>query len=440
MKKYFYILLILLLMPILVNAETLEYNICKNGCEYDELSEVLNILTEMSNNLEFNGQDIIINITDNESYDLTDTEYIIANEDRINDISSITINGNNAIINNNNDSMINFAMSAQKITINNLNIINTFDNDEYANAKEIPSDVIDKLLAITVNSELVEINNCNIPELMSMNGNIKIRKSKINVVISDSLNIDDSDIGFIWGFVSSNNYVFNNSKITGFIGDSGDIYAYNVDMTAHNCIFRNGLFFINSNVNIYDSNIVKIVNYHDLSNASNFNIYNSKLNGILYANPNTDDEAQRVLGENFEERDPSTWHFNILDIHADTYVHFDDTITLKPGETIDLKDKFGFDNDDLWSLEDNIGDINGNILTATKVGKTKLILNADEEHFLYNINLVVEKETIPEKIDKMTIKVPITGSKVKVWVVVVSILLLVVTLVCSYLLIKNKKH
>ena len=287
--------------------------------------------------------------------------------------------------------MINFAMSAKKIIINNINIVNTFDNDKYTNANDAPTDVIDKLLAIIVNTELLEINNCNIPALLNTNGNMetKILKSKINMIISNNLNINDSDIGFIWGFVSSNNYVFNNSKITGFIGDSGDIYAYNIDMIVHNCIFRNGLFFINSNVNIYDSTIVKIINLHNQSNNGIINIYNTKLNGILYANPKTDDEAQRVLGENFEENDPSTWQFNILDIHADTYVHYDDTITLKPGETIDLKDKFGFDNDDLWSLEDNIGDINGNILTATKVGKTKLILNADKDHFLYNIKFSI---------------------------------------------------
>ena len=75
----------------------------------------------------------------------------------------------------------------------------------------------------------------------------------------------------------------------------------------------------------------------------------------------------------------------------------------------------------------------------TKVGKTKLILNADEEHFLYNINLVVEKETIPEKIDKMTIKVPITGSKVKAWILIVGGILLGIVGICVYMLIKRKK-
>ena len=59
---------------------------------------------------------------------------------------------------------------------------------------------------------------------------------------------------------------------------------------------------------------------------------------------------------------------------------------------------------------------------------------------IYIIKLIAEeKETIPEKIDKMSIKVPITGSKVKAWVMVVSITLLGIIGICCYMLVKRKK-
>ena len=123
MKKYISILLIMFLTPVLVNAETLEYNICKNGCEYNELSDVLNILQDMRNNNLFNGQDIVINFKDSAEYSISDSKRIIYGG-TIDSINSIQINGNNSTIN-----VYKFEFVADTIQINNVNLINNGNHD-----------------------------------------------------------------------------------------------------------------------------------------------------------------------------------------------------------------------------------------------------------------------------------------------------------------------
>lgn len=91
-------------MPI-VNAETLTYNVCKSGCEYDDLNSVI----ESINNLE-KGNDIIINFLNNENYDFNrGWEFY--------EQSKIIINGKN-----NNLSMDYLSFYAFKdVEINNIN-------------------------------------------------------------------------------------------------------------------------------------------------------------------------------------------------------------------------------------------------------------------------------------------------------------------------------
>ena len=126
-----------------------------------------------------------------------------------------------------------------------------------------------------------------------------------------------------------------------------------------------------------------------------------------------------------------------------TTIYFDKEAKLKPGDTLNLVNYLDYYTEDKeieYTIDDkNIAKIENKELSALKEGSTKVTVTTDDGHVIYRINLVVEKESIPEKIDKMTIKVPITGSKIKAWVVIVSALLLAVTLVCSYMLIKRRK-
>ena len=64
MKKRFFFL-ILLFVPILVKGETLVYNVCENGCEYDDINEVYDEILSLPRNV---THDITLNIKDGRSY------------------------------------------------------------------------------------------------------------------------------------------------------------------------------------------------------------------------------------------------------------------------------------------------------------------------------------------------------------------------------------
>ena len=95
MKRIWILFISLFLIPIFVNAETITYNICKNGCEYSEVYDVLIELQNREDN--FNNDDIIINITDTSDYYIDSSNIEINyDENTLSNINSFTINGNNS--------------------------------------------------------------------------------------------------------------------------------------------------------------------------------------------------------------------------------------------------------------------------------------------------------------------------------------------------------
>ena len=97
MKRRLFVLLFLLLIPIKIFAlEEKEYNVCKNGCEYNELETVFREIQSFSSNA---GYNIVINIQDQETYQLT-TYYQLDKRRTVWDygelyhrITNLTING-----------------------------------------------------------------------------------------------------------------------------------------------------------------------------------------------------------------------------------------------------------------------------------------------------------------------------------------------------------
>ena len=71
MKKYI-LIIVLAFFPIFVYAEDLEYHICKEDCEYQELETVMSEL----NALRGTSYDVTIYIDDNATYELTDNNYL----------------------------------------------------------------------------------------------------------------------------------------------------------------------------------------------------------------------------------------------------------------------------------------------------------------------------------------------------------------------------
>ena len=92
MKKIIYLLLIIFLIPIFVNAETITYNICKSGCEYSTIAEIINHFLDLRDEVgdeALSNYDIIVNFNDSETYE-DPVFFDLVNE--------VTINGNNAVI------------------------------------------------------------------------------------------------------------------------------------------------------------------------------------------------------------------------------------------------------------------------------------------------------------------------------------------------------
>ena len=390
MKKYIYLILsAILCVPFIVNAETLTYEVCESGCEYTNLWDVETAINNIS---DLSDKDIVINVNSD-----------IANSLSIGDFdnvpNSVTINGNNHDINSSYLDLL-----AKNITINNCNNLQTLT---------------------VADSDKINIKNSNIKEIqyMSIDSNHQIKSDEINLL--KKLNIDET---------SSNNlktlFLLGNFKI-------------------ENLDFKNIVLVpLVGTINIYNSKLNKIVNVPDRGKII-ANIYNSTFNSLKYVNITSEEDtvASEFIQYVDNTLDSSVLSYDVYDLSAPEYsnttVYFDKETKLKPNNKLNLVsylDYYTEDKEIEYTIEDeSIAKIENKELSALKEGSTKVTVTTDEGHVIYRINLTVEKETIPEKIDKMTIKVPITGSKIKAWVVVVSILLLGVIGVCSYILIKRKK-
>ena len=126
-----------------------------------------------------------------------------------------------------------------------------------------------------------------------------------------------------------------------------------------------------------------------------------------------------------------------------TKIYFDKESDLKSGDKLDLisyLDYYTSDKEIDYVIEDEtIAKIENKELVGLKEGQTNVTVTTDEGHVVYRIKLNVIKENIVEKIDDMTVKVPITGTKIKVWVLVSIILLFGVIGIVIFKLIKRKR-
>ena len=386
MKRYLYSLLIMLLMPIFVNAETLTYDVCESGCEYTNLTDVN---TEINNLNDLSDKDIIFNISGN----------VIAQKIGMYNVNSLTINGNNnASITTDRIIIQNF----KKVIINNV-IINTNRENYFFGYGSV------------------------------YNEEDMVTRSRDNVV-------ELKNSSFLGDFAFSNSQInIDNCKFKYVLFGEADVFIKNSNLNS--VLLISGINYMgDTNIHLYDSNSYNgIIRENGIDNAT-YNIPDNEENRkktCLIEWPTT------TYGENYTQ--PLTADNKIF-IYQDINKSIKDNTSINNFE-LEFKstyeDSYGYDdikNSPIeWKSEnEGIAKLENGVIIPVSAGRVDLVGTRGND--IYTIHLTVEKETIPEKIDKMTIKVPITGSKVKVWVVVVSVLLLGVTLVCSYMLIKNKKH
>ena len=404
MRKYIYTLITLLLIPMLVNAETLEYNICKSGCEYSSFDEIRNhsngILNEVGEEV-FSTYDVIINFKDSETYEAEGFGYGIVN--------SLTINGNNAniTINSFEINLINkVTLDSLNIKTKYFNILGKYDDSRLGNPEynEYKNNVFN-------------INNCSINTniLYFATGVFNISNSSLNSFIAFNLLCDVN--------IENNSL----SPIFAYIGGDDSIW--------------------------YDTNIY--ININDLEK-------NKKIVRTLYTEENMDvlltkypelNESDGELDKYFFIEVPLTEeHINngitktnniFIKQEVSKIIKANTNISEFEGEFVNTyEDSIGYDDiKDLsieWKSENqSIAKLDNGVIIPVNPGNVDLVGTRGND--IYTIHLTVEKETIPEKIDKMTIKVPITGSKVKAWVLIVGGILLGIIGICVYMLIKRRK-
>ena len=391
MKKIVYLLLIMFLIPIFVNAETLTYDVCESGCEYTDFNEVYPAIDNIP---DLSDKDIVININSNYT-EVNDCS--VGHENNI--ANSITFNGNNHRFD------MQLSLFAKTININDFNTL---------------------FYIATIDAEKVNIKNTAITYLLGISySNDNSQKKLRDILNIDQYSLDNiHQIGFNGNFIIEN-MSFKNTLISSYMGS----------------------------LNIYNCELNKIIGIPIAENKE-INIYNSKFNSLKYKNiKSLSDEEYTKLNSEYEDflngSDSSVLSYDIYDTGnnqyiSNTMIYFDKEAKLKPGDKLNLVNYLDYYTEDKeieYTIEDeSVAKIENKELIGLKEGSTNVTVTTDEGHVIYRINLVVEKESLPEKIDKMTIKVPITGSKIKAWIVVVSALLLGIVGVCIGMLVKNKKR
>ena len=473
MKKYIFILLTLLFAPSFANAETITYEICKTGCEYSEFLTVGQKIDQMD---DLSYKDIIINVTDSETYEWPGPIAFFGTSD--NRIKSLSINlGQSNIMSAN--AMIHVDFFADKISLMNINYIGNIEEVfDFNSAKS------------------VTINNSKIDTIGFLYNDNE------EVLINDILRIDEQSL--------------NDAKVLAL---SGNIKLENMDFS------KNIISIMGGKIQIYNSNIYKLINSLE-NNMAETSIYNSKFYNFVYKrlssdieNYDDDFDVWRNINDRTSISNIINFDRYILDIYlpeynyySNTMIYFDKEAEVKVNNKLNLVDYLDYYTEDKeisYTIEDEtIAKIENKELIGLKPGNTKVQVTTDDGHVVYNIDLTVYKIeeknismkaetklklnsvfkdldissinddvweisnpkvakivngeiislqkgetdivatingvkyiyhlTVSDTLVSKEIKVPITGKNIKLWIVIVGILLLSVIGTCTYILIKKK--
>ena len=403
MKKLLIIIGIIIFIPLCVNAETLTYNICKSGCEYSDLSDIINEINGL------NEKDIIINL--NDSYGDESSNYIFDN------IKSLTINGNNNSITASNL----FLSNINNIVINDLSV----DVDMYLIG---PQNSIEPYISYSKSNKAV-INNSNfIAKQMSfiMDYTVEYNESYTKGAIM----VGFADVSFRKSRIES--ALFSGMTF------GAPAYDTNIDIYPDNefigTLKRVGVNEVNSSEEFdvlikTPGTLMELLMSKELIDNlnSNFGVFGINIPYSAQEMPNRINFHQNIVkNKKINKRVTS-----LKEIEVDVLNLYDDSVGYEG--IIDEKIEWN-------SQDETILKVQNEELIRTGYGEVELMGTRGND--TYTVHLDVEKETLPEKIgnliEKKTIKVPITGKEVKLWIVIVVASSLII-IGCSILLIIKKR-
>lgn len=413
-KTILYIILLLMfIFPNMAKAETITLDICEDGCEYASIQDAAMYITSK----EGTNHEVIIDLH-GDTHELGQVPFQFGDK-----ISKLTFNGNNATIN-----------------VSNYVRVDDIDNVEMNNI------TINAGGEFGIEAQKATFNNCHISsqeeitlagkdfEALLNNADIINNRSYIDNIFI----IKDSTFE---GFFDSigNKITFDNSTINnGFLCAMADCYF-------ENSTVKGGIisgFYPGTNVYIKTGNTLeKPISRNYINNLDddgeilmNYIGQNGSLNETLFMDIGLENISRDLTNNVFyyQEISKTIKTETNLSVFESEFVN---TYENSEGydEIKDLPITWKSENESVATIKDG-KIIPGNADNTDLIGK--------RGNDIYTIHLNVEKETLPEKIgnliEKKTIKVPITGKEVKLWIVIVVASSLII-IGCSILLIIKKR-
>ena len=439
-----------------VNAHT-NVSLCASGCDYETLDDALDFG-------DTNG-DVFIHIMDDNVYELTrDHEltgrlgYIrISNADdgRKNPTdTTINIEGNNHTIIVNQNNFILLYYGTKDLNINNLNIgglSGEGGNGIFYNFEP------------TNQSSSLNINNCDFVSFTAGSytetiANINIKNSTIQSLSNNfhNINIYNSNIDSVTNMLGNVNIY--NSKLSTFNYIKGDYMDYlmnggNYEEYNFIDIYSNDYGFPEEQVNTFfhskkdkimvEGNTVElnellddIVKDREAEGTSSDENIAKIENGKVVAL--TEGKTSLIV-----TTDSGHYIHNIsLTVIKKEETNKKGIITVKEKGKVKLAEVFNvlsdYEGEIEWTISDpSIAKIENGEIVPLKSGTITITAVIDGVTYTYDLTIT---DNVPEKIMHTTIKVPITGKDVEVWVIISVVMsMLVIVGVANLILIKNHK-
>ena len=439
-----------------VNAHT-NVSLCASGCDYDNLDDALDFG-------DTNG-DVFIHIMDDNVYELTrDHEltgrlgYIrISNADdgRKNPTdTTINIEGNNHTIIVNQNNFILLYYGTKDLNINNLNIGGL--------SGEGGEGILYGFRPIS-SSATINISNCNFDEFA--NGDLGGERGTINIDNSTILNFSSA----------VHNVIIHNSNLNSIKNCLGNVNIYNSNLPVFNYIKADYFdIFINAS-NYDDYNVIDgYSNDYGFPEDQVNTFFHSKKDKIMVEentvelNELLDDivKGREAEGTSNDENIAKIENGKVvalkegktnLTVTTDSghYIHNISLTVIKKEETnkkgiITVKEKgkvklaevfsvlSDYEGEIEWIISDpSIAKIENGEIVPLKSGIITITAVIDGVTYTYDLTIT---DNVPEKIMHTTIKVPITGKDVEVWVIISVVMsMLVIVGVANLILIKFHK-
>ena len=206
----------------------------------------------------------------------------------------------------------------------------------------------------------------------------------------------------------------------------------------------NSLFYAKGTLDIKNSSGKVLSIAEGPLGPTTVNIYNPKDTNLSYRKITNENQMSEITTKNdIYENEGWINTYGVIAAYganAEINIFFDENKIIKVNDKIDFTTLFKTINSSdklTYKVNDtSIAKMEGNNIVGLKEGSTKVVATSENGVVTYTLNLTVDKSTI---MDKMNVKVPITGKSIKLWMIILAGVLFGVIGTCVFMLIQRKK-